>query len=124
MWSSSSFRRCWRFFSAFMATAGSRSCLPQVSCVTERIPPGLRPDREAVRLGADLDLLHRAARRVDRVDHVVESTREPERLPVGADVAHVGAAAARDRPVRNHPPRGELINEEPPWAVRAAVDLA
>jgi seryl-tRNA synthetase len=75
-------------------------CLAHVAGVPERIPPGLRPNGQAVRLRADLDRLHIAVRRVEHVDDVVVAAGQPQLLAVGADVAHVGAAAAGDRPRR------------------------
>src|SRR5579862_7610381 len=46
-----------------------------VARVAERVAARLGPHREAVGLQADLDHLRLAARRVDRVDHVVVATR-------------------------------------------------
>src|SRR5262245_53246319 len=50
--------------------------------MSERIPSRLWPDREAVRLLAYRNLRHRARGRVDRVDHVVVTTRQPQQLAV------------------------------------------
>src|SRR5205823_2336566 len=76
--------------------------------VAERVAAGLRPDGEAVRLAADLDLVDLAGGRLDAIDHVVEAAREPEIFAVGAGIAHVGAAAARDRPGLHHLGGGEV----------------
>src|SRR5438093_574011 len=48
---------------------------------------------------ADPDIGDGAARRVDRIDDIVVAPGQPEQLSVGADIAHVGAAAARYRPI-------------------------
>src|SRR6266404_1962104 len=69
-----------------------------VSGVAERIAARLRPYRQPVRLLAYRNALHRAIRRVDVVDDVVEPAGQPELFSVHADIAHIGAAAARDRP--------------------------
>src|ERR1017187_7529838 len=58
-------------------------------------------DREPVRLSPDLDLVDRTALGIDAIDNIVEAAGEPQVSPVGADIAHVGAAAAGDRPVLN-----------------------
>src|SRR5437588_45047 len=47
----------------------------------------------------DPDAGDRAVCGVDRVDDVVVAPGQPQQLSVDADIAHVGAAAARYRPV-------------------------
>src|SRR5678815_1942271 len=91
--------------------------------MAERVAARLRPDREAVRLLADLDLVDRALRRLDPVDDVVVAAREPQVFAVGADVAHVGAAAARDRPGLLDLAGGEVDHGDAAWAARLAADL-
>ena len=86
--------------------------LTQIAGVAERIAAGLRPDGEAVRLAADLDLVDLAGRGVDAIDLVVEAAAQPEIFAVGADIAHVGAAAAGDRPGLHHLARGELDHRD------------
>ena len=76
--------------------------------VAERVAPGLRPDREAMRLAPDGNLRRGAGGGVDRVDDVVVAAGESERLAVGADVAHVRAAPAGDRPRGLDRPRGPV----------------
>src|ERR1022692_4985467 len=71
-----------------------------VAGVTQRVTSRLRPDRQPMRLRSDADGLDRAGRGVDGVDDVVVSAGYPEQLAVGADIAHVGTAAARDGPRR------------------------
>src|SRR5262245_62019496 len=78
-----------------------------VAGVTERVPAGLRPHGEAVRLLADGNRGDLAAGRVEDVDDVVVAPGKPEALAVRADVAHVGAPPAGDRPRLDHLARGE-----------------
>ena len=68
----------------------------------ERVAPGLRPDREAVRAGAYVDPAQQApgAGR-DRVDLAVPASAEPQHPAAGRHAAHVRAAASRDPPARN-----------------------
>src|SRR5450755_195484 len=95
----------------------------QIPGMPQRVAPRLRPDREPVRLAPDLDLVDRAARRVDAIDDVVEAPGQPQVLAVGADVAHVGAAAARDRPVLQHLAAAEIEHRNAARPVALAVDL-
>src|SRR5271157_2233084 len=62
--------------------------------MSERIAAGLRPDREPVWHAADRNRLHRAVVGVEGVDDAVIAAREPQPLAVGAEVAHIRAAAA------------------------------
>ena len=105
------------------AVATLLTFLPHVARVAERIAAGLRPDGEAVRLLAHRDLLHGAGRRVEHVDDVVVAARQPELLAVGADVAHVGAAAAGDRPGHVDLARREVDAPTRCPCPSAAVDL-
>src|SRR6185312_10224887 len=89
----------------------------------QRVAARLRPHRQAVRLGTDLDLADLAGGGVDRINHVVEAAGQPQRLAVGADVAHVRAAAAGDRPVRHHLARGEVDHRYAALALARPVDL-
>src|SRR5882724_12106766 len=66
----------------------------------ERVAPRLGPDGETVWLLARRDAPHLARGGVDHVDHVVVAAGQPELLAVGADIAHVRAAPARDDPGR------------------------
>src|SRR5215472_13123139 len=66
--------------------------------MAERVAAGLRPHRQSMRLQADCDGFHQTARRIDIVDDIVPPSRQPELLSVDADIAHVGAAAAGNRP--------------------------
>src|SRR5262249_31821470 len=89
--------------SSTSSRSGERSSAPgsaHVAGVAERVAPGLRPHREAVRLLADGNGHHFAGRRVDHVHDVVVAPGEPQTLAVHADVAHVGAAALGARPRR------------------------
>src|SRR6185437_10857257 len=89
----------------------------------QRVAARLRPYRQAVRLHAHLDLAHLAGDGVDGVDHVVEAAGQPQRLAVGADVAHVRAAAAGDRPVGDDLAGGEVDHRHAALAVARPVDL-
>src|SRR5947209_4078997 len=66
--------------------------------MAQRITAGLRPYDQSVRLLAHRDGLYRATRRVDVVNNVVEPPGQPELFSVDAHIAHVGTAAAGDRP--------------------------
>src|SRR6202011_5322518 len=66
--------------------------------MAERIAAGLWPDGQAVRLEGHRGGSDPAGPGIDVVDDVVEPTRQPEPFSVGAHIAHVGAAAAWDRP--------------------------
>ena len=52
-----------------------RQPLSHIAGVAERIAARLRPHGQPVRLRADRDLRHRARRRIDRIDDVVDSGR-------------------------------------------------
>src|SRR5690348_15542662 len=70
-----------------------------VAGMAERIPAGLRPDAEPVWLDTDRDAVRqRAGCRVEHIDLAVVATTHPELFPVGGHIAHVGAAAVRNRP--------------------------
>src|SRR6185369_13400067 len=100
-----------------------RGTLAQVPRVAERVASWLRPDGQPMRLAADGNHLHRAGPCVDRVDDVVVASRKPQRLAVGADVAHVGAAAAWNRPVGFDLAGSEIEDRYAPLAMRSAMDL-
>src|SRR4051812_46560449 len=55
-----------------------------------------------MRFRSDLDLLDRAGGRVEGINLAIEAAGQPELFSIGADIAHVGAAAAGDRPLRDH----------------------
>src|SRR5262249_28663005 len=92
-----------------------------VSRVAERVPPGLRPHREPVRLLADRNRAHLSRARIDRIHDIVVAAGEPERLAVRADIAHVGAAAAGDRPGRDDLAGREVQHRHAALAMRLAV---
>src|SRR5215510_5623460 len=72
--------------------------LAHYSGVSKRIPSGLGPDGETVRLGSHGDRLHSTARSVDGINNLLEPSGEPEEFAVLADVAHIRTAAAGDLP--------------------------
>src|SRR5450830_949172 len=90
--------------------------------MAQRVAARLWPDGQAVRLLAYFYLRHGTVVRIDAVDHIVEAARQPQILAVGADVAHVGAAAARNRPLRNHFFGGEIDHADAALALALAVD--
>src|ERR1700712_1709490 len=66
-----------------------------------RIASGLRPDRQPMGLDADGYLSNGAGRGIEIVDLAIEAAGQPQLFAIGADIAHVGAAAAGYRPSRN-----------------------
>ena len=83
----------------------------------------MRPDGEAVRHAADRDRLHRAVVGVEGVDDAVVAARQPQIFAVGRDVAHVGAAAAGDRPVGDDLARGEIHHRDAAVGVALAAEI-
>src|SRR5262245_33020360 len=65
--------------------------------------------------------LDRAARRIDRVDDLVETSREPKGLSVSTDVSHIGAPAARDRPCLLDLARAEVDDRNASGSFRFGV---
>src|SRR5207302_11457887 len=94
-----------------------------IAGVTERIAARLRPHRQSMRLGADAYRPDRSTCGVDGVDDVVVAAGDPQQLAVGADVSHVGAAAARDRPRRLDFAGPEIEHRHASFALRRSVDL-
>src|SRR5690348_6828233 len=86
--------------------------------MAEGIAAGLRPYRQSMRLLAHRGGLYRAAGRVDIVDDIVEPPGQPELLSVDADIAHIGAAAAGDRPDMLDLASREVENRDATLAVR------
>lgn len=77
-----------------------------------------------MRFQADFDLLlHLARRRIENINNIIEAAGEPEIFSVGADVAHVGAAAAGDGPVRFDFARREVDDGYAAWAAFRSVDF-
>src|SRR5256885_12312565 len=101
----------------------SRFRSAHITGVTERLAAWLWPSRQSMRLGADAYRLDRAACGVDGVDDVVVPAGDPQQLAVGADVSHVGAAAARDRPRRLDFAGREIEHRHASFAVRRSMDL-
>src|ERR1700730_447182 len=92
-----------------------------VSGVAERVAARLRPYRQPVRLLAHWNALYPAVRRIDVVDDVVEPAGQPELLSVHADIAHIGAAAAGDRPSGLDLVGRDVDNNDAALAVRRAA---
>src|SRR3972149_6671354 len=103
-----------------LVTGWEGGALAHVPGVTERVAARLGPDGEPVRLLAHRDGPDLAWRGVDGVDDVVVTAREPQHLAVGAQVAHVGAAAAGNGPRCYDPVRDEVDDGHAPLAVRGA----
>src|SRR5215469_13228224 len=72
--------------------------LAHVACMAERITAGLWPHSQPMRFRAYRNGFDRASRRINVVRDIVPPSRQPYLLAVGADIAHVGTAAAGDRP--------------------------
>src|SRR5437867_4144570 len=89
--------------------------------MSERIAAGLRPDRQAMRFGSDSNRFHGAAGCVDCVNNLVETSGQPQKFAVRADVPHIGAAAAGNRPGLFYLLRGEINDRNAAWPVRFDV---
>ena len=76
----------------------STEMLAHVARVAERVTTGLWLHSQPVRLFADRNGSDCASSRIDVVDDIVTPSRQPQLLAVGADIAHIGAAAAGNRP--------------------------
>src|SRR5262245_301132 len=96
--------------------------LTQIPGVPERIPTRLRPDGQAVRFGFYRNAFHIAIGSVDDVDRIVVAAGQPELLAIDGDIAHVGAAAARDRPGRFDFTRRKVNDADTAFAFGRAVD--
>src|SRR5258708_39547553 len=91
--------------------------------MAERIPAWLGPDGQAMWLAADLYLVDGARGRVAAIDDVVEPARQPEIFAVGADIAHVGTAAAGNRPGLHDLAGREVHHRDAALAAAAARHL-
>src|SRR5580765_2080215 len=97
--------------------------LAHIAGVAERVTTRLRPYRKPVRLATHRYAGDLSCCGVYRVDDVIVSTGKPQRLAVGTDVAHIRAAAARDRPGRFDLQGGEIDHRNASLAVRRTMDL-
>src|SRR5438093_11735781 len=86
-------------------------------------PAGLGPDSQAVRLAPHLDFVHRARVGVEAVGHVVITPAQPEVFAVAADVAHVGAATARNGPIFGHGTAGKVNHRDAAFAARSTANF-
>src|SRR5260221_11602280 len=82
--------------------------LAHVPGVAQGIAPRLRPDGQAVGFRADRDRLDVAGGDFDGIDELVEAPGQPEIFSVGADIAHVRAAAAGNRNIPLDLSRGKI----------------
>src|SRR5262249_44443420 len=99
------------------------ACSAHIARMTQGIAAGLWPDGQAVGLHPDRDAFDRTILRIDRIDDVVEAARQPEIFAVGADIAHIGAATTRDRPVGDDLAAGEIDHRDAALAMRLAMDM-
>src|SRR3990172_2704783 len=106
-----------------LVTGWEGRALAHVPGVTERVAARLGPDGEPVRLLAHRDGPDLACRGVDGVDDVLVTPKKPQHLAVGAQVAHVGAAAAGNGPRCDDSVRDEVDDGHAPLAVRGAVHV-
>src|SRR5947209_16995852 len=74
-------------------------------------------------LEADRDRFHPSGRRVDRINDTVEASRQPQPMSIGADIAHVGTAAAGNWPHRFELPRGEINHRNAALAMRTNCSM-
>src|SRR5215467_14153831 len=100
-------------------TAGSA----QVSCMTERVTAWLGPDGEAMGLFGHGNAFHLARRGVDGINDVVKPAGQPQRLSVGANVAHVRTAATGHRPRIENLTSGEINDRNAAFAARRSKDF-
>jgi hypothetical protein len=82
----------------------------QVARMTERVPSGLRPHREAVRFFLYRDAFHGSRGGIDNVNGVIVATRQPKHFSINADVTHVRAATAWNGPIIYDFACGEVYN--------------
>src|ERR1041385_2424863 len=81
----------------------------------------LRPYRQGVGFRSHRNRLYCSARRIDRVDHLVESSGKPQKFAVGADIAHVRTSTAWDRPGLFDFTGGEINYGHAPSSMRCAL---
>ena len=97
--------------------------LAHVAGMPQRVTAGLGPHGESVRVLAHGNRVQQyAGGRVENVDHVVVAPGKPQGLAVGADIAHVRAAAAGDGPGGHHLPRLEVDHRDAAPALAPAGD--
>lgn len=82
--------------------------LAHVAGVTEGVPSRLRPYRQPVRFVSHRQRPDLSSVRADPINDIIKSAGHPENAPIGADVAHIGAAAARNGPFRLNGARSEI----------------
>src|SRR6476620_9717182 len=101
-----------------------RGTSSHVACMAERVPAGLRPNGEAMRLPTYLYGLQKlTCRRVDSVHQVVETSREPEHLSVGTYVSHVGTSPSWDEPSHLYGAGGKIDDADAAGPVTRAMNL-
>ena len=82
--------------------------LTHVAGMSQRIPSGLRPNGQAMGFLPDRHFNGLAIRGVDGIDDVVVAAGKPQRLPIGADIPHIGASASWNHPRRFDGALGEI----------------
>ena len=91
--------------------------------MSERVAAGLRPNGEAMRLPAYLYGFHPTCGGVDGVNLVVEASRQPEHLSVGAYVSHVGTSPSWYEPSHLYGAGGEIDDADAAGPVTRTMDL-
>src|SRR5438093_9709868 len=90
----------------------------------ELVPARLRPEGESVPAWAVGNLCEQpAVPRRDRIDDAAVAAREPEHLAVRRDAAHVRAAAARNRPLRDDLARAKADHGDRPLAAVRGIEV-
>src|SRR6478672_71736 len=96
---------------------------PHIASMSERVAAGLRPNGEAMRLPAYLYGFHPTCGGVDGVNMVVEASRQPEHLSVGAYVSHVGTSPSCDEPSHLYGAGGKIDDADAARPVTRAMNL-
>src|SRR6266480_5497524 len=109
-------------FSQCSAARSTEINSAQISRVTERVASRLRPDGETVGLGFHSNTFDGSVRRVDDINGVVVAAGEPKLFAVDADIAHIRAAAAGNRPSRFYFAGCEVDHADAAFAFRWAID--
>src|SRR2546422_901086 len=105
------------------ARARGRPRSAHVAGMAQRVSPRLGPYAQAVRLPPHRDPVRQPpGRGIEHVDFPVVPARQPQLRAIRGDVAHVGAAAARDRPRRHDRARRRIEHRDASRAAAPAPD--